>query len=114
MKIVTRKEFMELPAGTVFTYYEPCVFRGLHIKDSSPELGYPDFTMSDLIGAVENNSSGDFAQKCQLMEEGQSMPVDFESSGREGLFDEKLLYAVYEKEDVQKLIDRLTSSQDNV
>lgn len=98
---------MNLPAGTVFSYYYPCVFRGLYIKDSIPEPDYPDFSMSDLIGAVQNVSSEDWQVKCDQMELGASVPVDFESSGREGLFDDKLLYAIYEKEDVENLIKRL-------
>lgn len=63
MIIVTRKELMKLPIGTVFSYYKPCVFNGLYIKDSGPEYEI-DFTMSDLIGAVENSSSEDFGEKC--------------------------------------------------
>lgn len=110
MKILSRKEFMEMPAGTVFSYYRPCVFTGLHIKDSAPEAGYPDFSMSDLIGAVENDSSDDYSVKCERMEKGESLPVDFELSGREGLFDDKLKYAIYEPADVQKLIQRLQES----
>lgn len=107
MKILTREQFMKMPQGTVFSYYEPCFFRGLHIKDSQPDKYHPDFSMSDLIGAVENTSSGDYSEKCELMENGASLPVDFEFSGREGLFDDKLLYAIYEKDDVNKLIRRL-------
>lgn len=110
MRILTRKEFMEMPAGTVFSYYEPCVFRGLMIKDSDPEKGYPDFSTSDLIGAIEVNSSDEFVEKCSRMELGSSEPVDFEYSGREGLFDDKLLYAVYERPDVEKLIKRLQNT----
>ena len=107
MKIINRKQFMKMPEGTLFSYYEPCSFTGLHIKDTGYDKDNPDFSMSDLIGAVQNDSSEDFQKKCELMEYGESMPVDFEFSGREGLFDEKLLYAVYEKEDVEKLINRL-------
>lgn len=99
---------MEMPAGTVFSYYNPCYFHGLNIKDSDPEKGYPDFSMSDLIGAFACNSSDDFTTKCEQMEKGESLPVDFENSGREGLFDDNLLYAIYEKKDVQKLITRLS------
>ena len=44
------------------------------------------------------------------MESGESMPVDFEVTSREGLFEEEQLFAVYEKEDVEKLIKRLTLS----
>jgi hypothetical protein len=103
MKILNRKQLMAMPAGTVFSYYEPINFNGLYIKSSEPDNN-PDFFVQDLIGAVENNSSDDFFTKCEQMEEGASLPVDFEISGREGLFDDKLRYAIYEKEDVEKLI----------
>lgn len=97
---------MQMPAGTVWSYYEPCVYRGLHIKDDDPSDS-PDFLYSDLIGAVENTSSGDFYEKSTRMEKGESLPVDFEATGREGWFDDNQLYAVYEKDDVKKLIERL-------
>lgn len=106
MRILSRKEFMKTPKGTVFSYYDPSYFTELNIKDSGPEYEV-DFTFSDLVGAVESHSSQDFAEKCEQMERGASLPVDFEISGREGLFDDKLLYAVYEKNDVEKLIKRL-------
>ncbi|GAH13600.1 unnamed protein product, partial [marine sediment metagenome] len=32
MKIVNRKTFLQLPIGTLFSEYEPCVFYGLFIK----------------------------------------------------------------------------------
>lgn len=107
MKILTRKQFMEIPAGTVFSYYSPCIFRDLNIKDSSPKKGYPDFLMSGLVGAVDCTGSDDFSVKCEMMENGESCPVDFNFSGREGLFDDELIYAIYEKEDIEKLIKRL-------
>jgi len=110
MKIVSRKQLVGLPAGTVFSYYEPCVFRGLYIKDSDPEPDYPDFSVSDLIGSVEHSSSEEFFKCCQEMEKGFSHTVDFEYSGREGLFDDKQLFAIYEKNDVKKLIQRLTET----
>lgn len=110
MKIITRKELMNLPAGTVYSYYEPCCFTGLYIKDSIPEPDYPDFVCSDLIGAVEHNSSDNFTEMCEKMERGESCPVDFEYAGREGLFDDKQLFAIYEKKDIVTLIDRLVKT----
>lgn len=103
---------MEMPSGVVWSYYKPCVFHGLYVKDSDSVLvdPSPDFSVSDLIGAVENDSSGDFMEKCERMERGESLPVDFEYSSREGMFDDKQLFAVYEREDVEKLIDRLTKT----
>ena len=32
MRIITRKQMLNMPAGTVYSYYEPCVFRELEIK----------------------------------------------------------------------------------
>lgn len=105
---------MALPAGTIWSYYHPCVFNDLNIKDSEPEPNYPDFSNSSLIGAVENHSSDDFTDKCERMERGESLPVDFEFSGREGMFDDEQLYAIYEPTDVDLLIKRLTEANSNV
>jgi len=37
----------------------------------------------------------------------ESVEVDFENTSRDGMFEDEQLYAVYEKEDVEKLIARL-------
>ena len=107
MKILTRDQFIKMPSGTLWSYYSPCVFRELNIKDSGNEECTPDFVMSQLIGAVDVQSGDEFIEKCELMEKGKSVSVDFKSTGREGLFDDKQLYAVYEDHDVTQLIDRL-------
>lgn len=101
---------MALPAGTVFSYYEPCFFRDLYIKDSEPDEMAPDFSISSLVGAVKHDSSNEFGKVCDQMENGESKPVDFEYSGREGFFNDNQLIAIYEKEDVKKLIARLTGT----
>ena len=98
---------MQMPEGTLYSNYSPFVFNDLCIKDDNPKTGCPDFSCSSLIGAVENNGDSNFTINCEKMEFGESMPVDFEFSGREGLFDEDMLYAIYEKDDVIKLIKRL-------
>jgi hypothetical protein len=110
MKIVSREQFMKLPAGTLFSYYAPCYFRDLAIKDSSPDEWGTDFIKSDLIGEVDSEGSDDFQEKCERMEKGESFPADYEITGREGLFDDKQLYAIYEKADVEKLIERLKNT----
>ncbi len=108
MRIVTRREFMKLPIGTIFSYYEPMCFRDLAIKASDLKEGWTvDFLYDDIIGQIDNSGSDDFFEKCERMEKGESMPMDFEQTGREGLFEDKQLFAVYEREDVEKLIRRL-------
>jgi hypothetical protein len=114
MKIISRKDLMALPAGTVWSYYEPCVFHDLYIKDSEPEPDYPDFSNSSLVGAFEWGSGDYHSEGCGRMEKGESLPVDFEFSGREGMFDDKQLFAVYEPSDVDLLIKRLIAANSNV
>ena len=107
MKILTRKQFMNTPIGTVFSYYEPQSFRELMIKQSDLSGWESDFLYDNIIGALESKSSSEYFDKCDKMEAGESVPVDFEATSRDGLFEEKQLFAVYEKEDVEKLIKRL-------
>jgi len=110
MRILTRKQFMDTPIGTVFSYYEPICFSGLMIKQSDLLGWETDFLYDNIIGALDSESSEDYYDKCKKMEAGESMLVDFEVTSREGLFEEEQLFAVYEKEDVEKLIKRLILS----
>lgn len=112
MKIYKYNDFKKLPAGTVFSYYEPCYFRELNIKTSGKEWDV-DFVMADIVGAIENKSSEDYSEKCQRMELGESVKMDFDYGGREGMFDEKQLYAVYERADVIKLVETLQDTLSN-
>lgn len=97
-----------MPAGTIYSEYKPCVFHGLYIKADNPGNYENDWLYDDLIGAVKCNSSEDCSGKCEQMENGASIEVDFENTCRDGMFDDKQLYAIYEKDDVKKLIERLT------
>lgn len=107
MKIVTRDEFMKLPIGTIWSYYEPSYFRQLNIKVSDKTEWENDFLVNYLIGAVKHYSSEEFFDNCKEMKNGESLPVDFWLTGREGLFDDKQLFAIYEDDDVKMLIKRL-------
>lgn len=105
MKIVSKKDFLALPAGTVYSHFEPDIFEGLRIKgDSISEAD--DFFYEDLIGAVLCVDSEDFHDVCDMMGKGASISADFEQTSRDGLFEDGL-YAVYEPKDVQQLIVRL-------
>src|SRR3990167_6506460 len=106
MRIIAKKEFLDLPPGVIFSSYSPCFFGGLFVKgDSIKEIG--DFFESGLIGNPENNSSEDFVNSCELMKSGNNIPIDVNFYGREGFFDEKKLYAIYSKEDTEKIISVL-------
>ncbi len=104
MKIVNLEEFRKLPAGTIYAKYEPCVFDGLDSKGDTLEV---DFLYDGLIGNIEHDSSEDMFDKCQRMEKGESIGLDFDCTGRDGLFEESQLFAIYEKGDIEKLIGKL-------
>lgn len=100
MKIYSRSEFMKLPSGTVFSSGENNCFMDLHIKGETWEV---DFLQSSLIG-IDSFSSEENADRMDEMEErGVSYPIN-RSYGREGLFDDNMLYLVYEREDMAYMI----------
>jgi len=100
MKILTRKEFLKMPSQTVFSYYKPDFFNGLMIK-SSGEDDVIDFTVEDLI---------EIDIYFHALNQGENVPATFECSGREGLFDDEQLFAVYDKSDVERLVHRLLNN----
>ena len=107
MKIVNLQTFLTLPAGTIFMKYVPCYFETLSAKgDSIPETR--DFTYGDMAAPVDANDSGEWADRLFDSEANStSVALDFDCYGRDGCFEDKQLFAVYEKEDMQKLVAKL-------
>lgn len=106
MKIVDRKTFLSLPAGTLFSTYQPCVFGDLRIKGDS--IGEIDFFYQPITDAIACNDSSEFAEKLDAAQaSGASLSMDFDCQGRDGMFDADQLFAVWEPADVAALIARL-------
>ncbi len=105
MKIMNLEEFRALPGETLFSKYVPCNFGELEIKVETWER---DFLTQDIASAIECSGSSEFGDKLFEAEEcGTSLPMDLECCGRDGCFDEDQLFAVWERDDVVKLIERL-------
>jgi hypothetical protein len=105
MKIINRNTFLALPAGVVFSKYEPCIFGPLVIKgDTTP---FNDFYYQEIDGAIDCRDSGEFSDNCFLMQNGSSVSVNLETEGRDGLYDDDQLFAVWEAADLASLIERL-------
>ena len=105
MKIMNRVEFLKMPEGTLFSKYEPCVFGALQIKGDSLSN---DFCVQQIADSVKCSGSDElfnilFAAK----ETGDSFEMDFEVEGRDGLFEDEQLFAVWEAKDVLALVKRL-------
>jgi len=113
MRIVKRAEFLQMPAGTVYTTYEPCNFGDLMIKGETLHTdNNGDFCEQSIVGAIDSTGSDDWTNKLfRSQETGESLAMDFDCQGRDGLFDSMdSLYAVWERADVEALIARLQAT----
>lgn len=112
MRIVNRKTFLELPANTLFAKYEPYVFGPLEIKGETcfvDGAAINDFsTTGPLAEAIDCMSSHELVELLREAEMfGNSVDMDFAAEGRDGLFEDGQLFAVFDSADVSKLIERL-------
>lgn len=109
MRIVKRKDFVKLPPNTVFSEYEPCFFGPLMIKGETMPNGN-DWCEQQIVDAIECSGSVEFSNiLLRAQETGESFGMDFDCEGRDGLFDsDERLYAVWEQQDIQHLVNRLT------
>ncbi len=112
MRIVDRAAFLAMPAGTVYAKYAQYWFGELAIKaisrigESAHDCG--DWMYQDIAGSVDADSSEDmFDLLDRSHATGRSVPMDFDSLERDGMFDADQLFAVWEPADVQALIGRL-------
>lgn len=116
MKIVNRQKFLQMPPGTLYREYQPCVFGDLRVKGETWPHTLADGTeASDHIAAhfdhVESDSSNEvFDILDRATETGESFKLDYHGSWmRDGwsLETNEKLYAVYERDDVEQLIEFL-------
>lgn len=118
MRIVDRATFLTLPAGTVFAKFggtegDPAdaFFGEVAIKEDT--CGN-DFVVQDLMGQFEGwSDSGTWLDELDRMTadpDHESPPIDYDSAGRDGLFDAKQRFAVWSAEDAKRLIDRLNDA----
>lgn len=104
MKIITKKEFLEFPEGTVFSKYTPCNFGDLRIKGES--IGSIDFYYQPINSAIKCNDTGEFVDNCTKAEK-ESIEMDFNCQTRDGLFGDNQLFAVWEEKDLKLFIKKL-------
>jgi hypothetical protein len=66
-----------------------------------------DFAQA-INGAIAFNDTGEFVERLSdAAENGVSIAMDFDTSMRDGLFEDGQLFAVYERADIEALIARL-------
>lgn len=110
MRIVNRETFMALPVGTLYAKYVPCAFESLSIKgDTIYHDGKArDWFYQQIVDSIDARDSGEWGNMLEESElTGKELAMDFETEGRDGCFEDDQLFAVFSKEDVAKLIERL-------
>lgn len=120
MRIVDRQTLLTLPAGTVFAKFgapegDPHDFftSELFIKEATCGS---DFVVQELTAQFEGWTGSDshFSELERMVADPnhESPPLDYDSAGREGLFDLRQRYAVWSVEDHRRLIARLQEALD--
>ena len=117
MRIVDRKTFLALPAGTVYSWHEPAPavggFSDLYIKETGAEYRLNDWYAFHLLDQIElpEDASTDWEGKkievYEAAEAGEPFKLDLYTSRRNGRFEEGVRFVVYDRDDVQRLIARL-------
>lgn len=118
MRIVDREAFLKLPAGTVYAKFSDQPKDHNRAVHDYGELGIKwdtcgnDFIEQSLVPfPADWHDSGDIADNYDRMLAGlNGAAPDYESAGRDGLFDEDQLFMVFTKEDHKGLIELLQNA----
>ncbi len=94
-----------MPKGTLFSKYRPIVFEELQIKGDTWD---GDFVCLDLHSFSDHDDAFDLLSKNSIS--GESFDPKFGVCGRDGLFEHDQLFAVWEKEETEKLIELLKTT----
>lgn len=100
MRVYTRREFLELPAGTMFSKGRKWVFDCLSVKGDSTR--HNDFFHRDLDWIDANDSGQAFDRLEEMLKTGASYPIE-QCEGRDGTFDDGDVFLVWESEDLKYL-----------
>ena len=106
MRVLTKAEFMKEPEGVFYFSYSPNYVSPLSIKYEN--CGDSDFFMTKIPESFDFEDTGYRHEVFSLMcQNGDRFGFDFSVSGREGLFDDEILYLVLEYGDLQNLKNRI-------
>lgn len=111
MKIVNRKTFLGLPSGTVYSKcYEDDGFGDLSVKtetkyDGENAIDWLYFDINDF----------DFHDTCEeryyrineMKKNKKEYPLMLNCVSRDGMFEDEMLFAIYDKDDVLNIIKTL-------
>jgi hypothetical protein len=106
MRIVGLDEFLALPNETLFCkYYGEMNWGDLRIRGG---LAYKkDFMFQNLLEVDANDTGERLELETAAKLQGAQMKLDLDCPGRDGMYNERAYFVVFEKEDVEGIIARL-------
>ncbi|WP_130945755.1 hypothetical protein [Klebsiella quasipneumoniae] len=111
MRIVDRKTFLSLPPNTVYSISDwtdktfSTSITDLLIKGET--VAKADYYAQAIPDFDYDNPDDKFEAIEQAVKEGAALKTDFHVESRNAMFDESQMYAIWEKEDIERLIERL-------
>jgi hypothetical protein len=112
MKLVNRKTFIELPDGTIYSkYFDGWNFHEISIKCET-RFGMenePIDWLSMPLNEIHYGTKSEDTQKRfdEMIEKGEEEPITLNCTTRDGLFEDEQIFAVYDKNDINKMIEML-------
>lgn len=114
MKIVDRKTFLSFPEGTLYCKYESRTLGELQIKQETiwnnlePEDHdlENDWFYRDLF-SINGNSCIEIHDLLDVGEKGSEVPICANVGQRDGNFDSEQMFAVFSKEEVKMIVNRI-------
>lgn len=103
MRIVNRKDFLALPAGTIYCKGVQWAFDSLSIKDDSLAN---DWIYLDMAWPSAHDPGEACGLMSQSLETGSSFPCE-DAFGRDGCFDEDAVFLIFEPADLWTLRGRI-------
>lgn len=105
MRILSRKDFLECPPGTIFcACRSEWSFDQLSVKGLSFDY---DFTCMDLTVIDSKNTKEHFSRLYAMKRSGTSFPRDDDAWARDGMFDDSDCFLVFERGDLESLRKRI-------
>lgn len=120
MRIVNSKQFLSLPAGTVFSKWGGYGASGQGIAVKGDSLPHQHYQFCDLVHVMptddydyETSDPDPFSMMEDLAESGVSAKADYWSYGRDCCYEPSSQFLIIEPSDVASLIVRLTKAMND-
>jgi hypothetical protein len=115
MKIVNRQEFLSSPGGTVYSKYHEggCVF-DFCIKTSKANELDNDWYYVDLIGYPDNLDIFDYIDDSirNQVELDREFELNHDVVQRDGMFDSDDYFMIFDRKDLNKILNKLLRTVD--